>query len=337
MYESVRDHDWYGDTRALIEEQWARYQPLCSDPKFRNKAMNEFNACTWQMYLACVLLDHGHVLERSGDDAPDIKIRQPDGSVVWIEATTAEPGEGANAAVRVYSWRKDNPETGSSSGLYTFDEQKQILRYQNAISKKNKHRNEFIERKAIAPSDPYIIAINAGEIDDAEMHDGVENIVRAVYPIGQLAYAYRVRTDFTNPDEPFDHEGHWTRAHTPAVKTPKNVDSSTMTFADGSLPGVSALIFSARAIWNAPTPTGRECVTIYNATSSHQIAPYTFRFGKSYHGDGENLHRVNWWMREQISVAAYYRWLARGGPNAAEGALADWLEAEHEIIARKLQ
>jgi hypothetical protein len=94
----------------------------------------------------------------------------------------------------------------------------------------------------------------------------------------------------------------------------------------------TALIFSPRAIWSAPHPIGRECVTVYNATAANRIAHDTFRFGKSWHGDGERLHPVDWWKLHKVSVAAYYRWVARGGTQAPEGALEDWLEAEREAL-----
>ena len=327
LYERIRDREFYSDTRQLIEGLWSRYAPLCRDPAFTKKAMREFNACVWQMYIACVLLDHGHLLEPSGDDAPDIKIRQPDGSVIWVEVTTAEAGEGENRAKRIY---QSDPAQGSA--VFTLDERKMILRYQNAIRLKTQHRARFIERGAITEADPYVIAMSAADIDDADLDDGLPNIVRAVYPIGPLAYSYRVRTDYSDPDEPFDHGGHWTRPHTPAVKTHKGVDAPTTTFADGGLPGVSAIIFSPHGIWNAPTPIGRECVMVYNATAKNPIATDTFKFGESWYGDGERLHRVDWWMRSKIAIAAYYSWRARGGSSATEGALDDWLAAERQMI-----
>jgi len=301
-YENVRDKDWLGDTRSLVEQLWARYEPLCRDPGFRKNAMDakKFNALTWQMYLACVLVDHGHQLEPSGADLPDIKVRQPDGSILWIEATTAEAGEGANAAKRIYGTIVKSPDNpGFSSATFSLDERKMILRYQVAIRAKDNHRLKFLDRKAIAPSDPYVVAINAADVDDSDLDDGLPLIVRAVYPIGELAYSYSVRTDYSSPDEHFDHGGHLTRPHTPAVKTNKNVDAPTTGFADGTLSGVSAIIFSPHGILNAPTPIGRECVTVYNATAANPIASDTFRFGESCHGDGERLHRVDWWTREK--------------------------------------
>ncbi len=227
LYEHIRDREFYSDTRQLIDELWARYEPLCRDPAFRKKAMRESNACVWQMYIACVLLDHGHVLEPSGDDA-DIKIRQPDASVVWVEVTTAEAGDGENRAKRIY---RSDPALGSA--VFALDERKMILRYQNAIRLKTQHRERFIERGTIPATDPYVVALSAADIDDADLDDGLPNIVRAVLPIGPLAYSYKVRTDYSDPDEPFDDESHWMRPHTRAVKTHKGVDSPTTTFSEG--------------------------------------------------------------------------------------------------------
>src|SRR5678816_3442591 len=140
-YASIRDKDTSiaTETRERIEALWARYAPLSPDKGFCTNAMLHFNASVWQMYLTCVLVDQGHVLEKSVDGAPDIKIVRPDGSVIWIEATTAEAGTGANRAKRVYS---SDPSVGWA--MYHVDEEKQILRDQNAIRLKAKHRDEFI-------------------------------------------------------------------------------------------------------------------------------------------------------------------------------------------------
>ncbi len=289
IYVRVRDREFYSDARDRVEALRVRYEPLCRDPDFCRDAMQHFNARVWQMYIACVLLDHGHVLEPSGGDAPDLKIRQPDGSVLWIEVTTAEAGEGPNRAKRIY---QSDPSIGSA--MFQLDERKMILRYQNAIRKKAIHRDEFIERGAIAVADPYVIAINAADIDDAVLDDGLPNIVRAVYPVGELHFSYRVRTDYSDPSEEFDPGGHWVRPITPSVKTPKGIDAPTTGFADGALAGVSALIFSPEAIWNAPQQIGRECISVYNATAATPIVNETFKFGESWHGDGANLHKREW-------------------------------------------
>jgi Protein of unknown function (DUF2934) len=336
-YEWVRDSSFNSDTRALVEELWAQYKPLCTDPNFTKNAMGDatkdkFNAHTWQMYIACVLMDHGHKLEPSGNDAPDIKVRQPDGSVLWIEATTAEAGQGDNAAKRVYSSRVESTENpGCWSGTYNADERKMILRFQVAIRAKEMQHQQFVARNPIKATDPYVIAINAADVDDSGSDDGLPLIVRAVYPVGEAVFSYRVRTDYSDRDEHFDPQAHWTRPHTPAVKTNKGVDAPTTRFSDGTSPNVSAIIFAAQGIWNAPTPRGREIVTVYNATAAKPLAADTFRFGESWHGDGERLHPVDWWLREKMSVAAYYRWLARGGQHSADGGVDDWLEAEREM------
>ena len=332
----IRGGERQRDVRDRIEAMWVRYRPLCLDPDFRKDAMVHFNARVWQMYLACVLLDHGHVLEPSGADAPDLKVRRPDGTVIWIEVTTAEAGEGANRAKRIY---QSDPSMGSA--VYQLDETKMILRYQNAIRLKLRHRERFIARGAIGAGDPYVIAINAADVDDADLDDGLPNIVRAVYPIGELQFAYRVNLDENVREEDFDHDERAVRPYTPSVPTPRGVAASTVGFADGSMAGVSAVIFCPDGIWNAPADAGRECITVYNQTASAPIPIDTFKFGESFHGDGEAVHGADWRRplpvhdprtHEEIAVAAYHRWLRRGGLAAPEAALDDWLAAEREIM-----
>lgn len=289
-YERIRDDqtEIAIGTRERIEALWTLYAPLCPDKGFCKNAMLHFNAGVWQMYLTCVLLDHGHAVEKSADGAPDIKIRRPDGSVLWIEATTAEAGSGPNEAKRVYS---SDPSVGWA--MVNIDEKKQILRYQNAIRLKAKHRDEFIQRGTIHPDDAYVIAINAADIDDADLPYGLPKIVRAVYPIGPLAFTYRAGTDYSHTKEEFPQE-RTIRTHTPSVKTPKGKDSSTQLFADGSLPGIAALLFSPLVILNAPIDAGREIISVYNFTAASPIAHDTFQFGESWHADGTHLHPTVW-------------------------------------------
>jgi hypothetical protein len=105
--------------------------------------------------------------------------------------------------------------------------------------------------------------------------------------------------------------------------------------------GASAIIFSPDGIWNAPADAGRECIMVYNHTASARIAIDSFQFGESFHGDGTAVHAANWRRAlpvhdpltdEKIAVAAYYRWLRRGGATAPDAALDDWLAAEREIL-----
>jgi len=35
---------------------------------------------------------------------------------------------------------------------------------------------------------------------------------------------------------------------------------------------------------------------------------------------------------DEIAVAAYFRWLARGAPMSGDGAMGDWLEAEQDLL-----
>lgn len=291
IYEKVRDNDFYSDARDRVEALRLRYEPLCRDPGFRRHAMVHFNALVWQMYLACVLLDHGHVLEPSGDDAPDLKIRCADGGMIWIEVTTAEAGEGENRAERIY---QSDPSKGAA--MYRLDERKMILRYQNALRAKAQHRERFIERGVIAAADAYVVAIDAADIDDADLDDGLPNIVRSVFPIGPLQIEVPIKMGDEPAAEDAEDGVRTSWAIQPSLPIPgkKDVGAQTTGFADGSFGGVSAIIFSPDAIWNAPIEAGRECITVYNATASVPIPVDTFKFDESFHGDGHRLHRRDW-------------------------------------------
>ena len=130
--------------------------------------------------------------------------------------------------------------------MYQLDETKVILRYQNAIRIKLQQRESLMKRGAVCACDPYVIAINAADIDDADLDDGLPSIVRAVYPIGEVHFAYRVNLDENVREEDFDHDERVVRPYTPSVTTPKGVLASTAGFADGSMAGASAIIWEAQ-------------------------------------------------------------------------------------------
>src|SRR4051812_43437742 len=64
IYVSHRDHDSKAKVRARIERMWAKYGPYCPDTHYLTDARAHFVARTWEMYLACAMLDAGLKLAR---------------------------------------------------------------------------------------------------------------------------------------------------------------------------------------------------------------------------------------------------------------------------------
>lgn len=75
---------------------WRRYEPYCPDAHFLSDARSHFVARTWEMYIACTLLDAGFKLDRPPETGPDIAT-WVDGRRLWIEAVAPASGAGADA------------------------------------------------------------------------------------------------------------------------------------------------------------------------------------------------------------------------------------------------
>lgn len=287
IYELNRDNKFLRDVRDRIEAMWVQYKPLCRDPGFQRKAMQQFNACVWQMYVACVLLDYGHQLEPSGDDAPDIRLRRPDGDILWIEVTTAEPGESNNRA-----GREITHEISEHSAMCHLDGDKVVLRLMKAITAKTAHRSRFLERGRMNPGDPYLIAINSAEIIDSDLDDGLPNIVRSVYPIGPLQFVMPVRTGDAAEVPPPPSVRYGYRAAVPIAW--KNKEAPSTGFIDDTLAYVSGLMWSPQGIWNIAREPGRDVVTVLNSRALNPVEHDLFQFGEVFYPHNGALHRHNW-------------------------------------------
>src|SRR5690242_5810593 len=72
LYTAHLEHGTKTGVRQRIEELWARYSPYCPDTHFLSDARVHFVQRTWEMYLACALMDAGFGLERPPPKGPDI-------------------------------------------------------------------------------------------------------------------------------------------------------------------------------------------------------------------------------------------------------------------------
>ncbi len=96
LYAAHLEHGTKTGVRERIEELWARYRPYCPDAHFLSDARKHFVQRTWEMYLACALMDVGFELSRPPPKGPDI-LTTLDGSRLWIEAVAPTAGDGPDA------------------------------------------------------------------------------------------------------------------------------------------------------------------------------------------------------------------------------------------------
>lgn len=273
-YLLVRDGRFHDDTRELVEELWRKYQPYCGDADFLSRVKREFNALTWQMYVAGCLLEAGIRLERAAPEGPDIKA-VIDGRTVWIECIAVEPGEGENAAKRTYGFKKPSDGRGSYGGPYRPPPDEKIeLRISGAIWEKTKQRSAWIKKGVIREEDPYVVAVCAGHIPDADLEEDLPRAVKMLYGIEGVAWQYEIGSD-----KPLE----TVVVYSDEIKRPGKGAVSRRGFLDhGDLDGISAVIVSSHCIANPPRAIGRDLVIVHNAVPDNPLPHSFLPVGREY-------------------------------------------------------
>ncbi|QAT85445.1 hypothetical protein EJ065_3885 [Corallococcus coralloides] len=175
----LEEHPIHSQLREHLEAMWSQFRHLASDhcqSEFPRQTHRRF----WEMYLCAALLDSGLCLEELPDDSPDARIRLPSGKSVWLEAIAADAGE------------IDNPNSVPPLSelppgvvkVIALPEEQILLRITSAIASKIKQRAKRIQRNIVTNEDPYIIAVNAGNVPYAMASREPPIVLRAIFPIG---------------------------------------------------------------------------------------------------------------------------------------------------------
>jgi hypothetical protein len=276
LYLEARDGDsdaarW---ARALLEDLWDTFAPFA--PRgFREAAQEDLHAFFWEMYLgACLLRQPVKLVPQDHRDAraigPDL-VADVEGTPVWFEATAPERGKGADAVPPL-----------TPRELADVPESEIMLRYTSAVLRKRDKREGYVVSRTIAPSDPYIVAVNAGQFADTIIETELPSIMRAVFGMGPLGPVQLPdgRTVFSFDDPLRKASGE----HIP-----------TRMFGDPHFAGVSAVVWSPVNLFNHAGTYGREMIWVYNHAATNPVDPKTFRLGRAYWLEGgRGLAREMW-------------------------------------------
>ncbi len=270
IYTFNRDSEHRDDLRERIEAMWRVYAPFCGDAHFLSDARAHFHSRTWELVLAAHLLHHGHNLDRADSDGPDIKVVSSTGAY-WFEAVAPTAGTGPDAAHRVIGMRRET-EVGLQM-TFRINHNSKVLRYTSVLNEKRKQHQQFLERARVGASEPYIVAINGGAIDDADLEIGLPDVVRAVLPIDEPVY--RVPID---SDEPPRTE--W--PYRDSVAKAGGASVATTAFLSGEYAAISAVLFHPRGVWNIDNLRGDSMVLIHNPYARNRLPMGTLAFGREY-------------------------------------------------------
>lgn len=280
-YNAVRDDPDLMFARNYVEEMWKKYK-LYAEPRFQEKAMEDFHAKIWEMYLGCVFIDNGMNLQvKQKEEGPDLCVLLGD-RYLWVEAIAPESGKGDNAV----------PEANTDNEAMDVPESQVLLRLTGAIEEKYKKYQKYITGGSpiIKPKDYYVIAINGGRINFGSSSKGeIPFIVSCAYGLGDEVltirgnnvagshYAYREKID--------------THAGSPV---------STDIFLNKQYSGISAVLYSWMNVANHPSQAGSEIHLVHNlfASPDNSLPLDIFPFGTEWRIENNQLHRNDHYAKE---------------------------------------
>ena len=269
IYERTRKCPSLAETRRQIEGLWRDFRDLCGDANFvaeARKADEKFLQRTWELLLFGVLRRRGFCFARVSS-GPDLCLRNETGRV-WIEATAPGPGSGRDAAVREY-------QTDSGGTLYSVNHDKMLLRYTSALRAKARQYSEFVKRREIGSEEPFVVAISAGAINDAEdTPDGLPTVLPALFPIEQVWELHI----------PSARESAANYRFRPEVKKLSGSPVSTTAFTTDEYEDISAVVFCWH-FFDCSALDGHTLITVHNPCARVPLPTGFFPFGREFYPD----------------------------------------------------
>jgi hypothetical protein len=268
-----RDEKMYRNCRDFIEELWIKYAPYCPDTHFERETREQFHQRTWEMYLACALMDSGHKLRKTRSCGPDLCV---EGDVpIWIEAVAVEPGDTADRVKNEEERRDTN--IPQEEGVCIGDppsEERLILRCTNAMDNKIKQVKKYKRDGLVSEHDSFVVAISLGKIVSAPM--GASIFIKSFFGIGDEYVAYT-----PNPGKSSLRHGYLDR---PVIDKISGQPVSTRKFLGKDAIDVSGILGSCIDIFNVQHMPS-DIILINNPMA---IAPYrsrSIRLGSEYRAE----------------------------------------------------
>jgi hypothetical protein len=268
-YSALRDDPRHNKLKDYCLELWQIYHPF-ADPNFPKEFANNLHARFWELYLGVYLLEQGvELIPKRSSVGPDFQFMQLDRRY-WIEATAPGEGEGPDAV----------PSLEEHSGRDPVPEDKIILRFTNAISKKKEQFQDYLDTGVVESDDVLIIAVNGRGIRMLMFDGPLPAIVKSVYPFGN----YVVTVDSETAE--VIREGYQTRH---AIQKDSGAEVSTSAFLDPEFSIVSGVLYSSSALWDLPLQPGREFLFVHNSLASNPVEAGWLNVGYEYYKDGDNI------------------------------------------------
>jgi hypothetical protein len=278
-----RDNAFY---RERVELLWSRYEPFCPDHHFLIEAKTHFLQRTWEMHLACILLDHGAALQKPPPAGPDICIGSAPS--IWVEAVAVGPGEGVDRVLSREERRyEDGPDDPNAWACDSPSEESLILRCTSALETKRSAFRRYREAGVVAERDICIVAISFAAIDDAFYffdYAQVPIVIKALFAIGP---------DMLSLARESDAPAKWVHPHRPRATKNSGAPVRANVFSAGHANDISGVFATGWDLQNS-SDSGEKIMFVNNPNACNAIPSGTFQFGSEFIARDGKVNRWHW-------------------------------------------
>jgi hypothetical protein len=252
--------------RAKFEKLYAKYAPY-TDSHFLQEAKKNFHQRTWEMYIACVLLENGLSIT-SKDEGPDIKMVLAS-HTIWIECVAPNKGTGNDRVPDLVDGLQDVPE------------EKMLLRITNALKDKFETYQEYLDKNIVGQNDIFIIAVNRSQL---EHFDSIKPLIlKCLFGLGYLTLPTRLG-DRKPGNTYYSRRGDLKKQGGSLV--------SMRFFEDRQHEGISATIYSSQDILNHPDELGDDCMIVHNPMAKNPLSESIFSFLRQWKVRENNIIKI---------------------------------------------
>lgn len=270
------------ERRKLFEECYQIYAPY-KDSNFLTEIPTRFHERSWEMYLGALFLTQGKALkEDRADNQADLQIVDKS-NLIHVECTAVNHGIATNPDAV--------PRMRVVTDIHNLvvdevPEEKILLRITQALDDKHKQYQKRLADKRVFENEPYIVAVNTGEIGHP---DSLPRILKAVFGIGYPTLRMR-QNDLRVANPPL----FWSRRE--IVSKTNNIDIDMTFFEKEESAGISAVIYSNSNVLNClMNRNASDIILVHNPLATNPIPVEEFDFLIQYHIDKEtgNLIRID--------------------------------------------
>lgn len=235
------------ERRIKFENLWLKFKPY-ADRHFLAQAKINFHQRSWEMYVGNVLLEKKLFIE-SKNEGPDFVAN----SNIYIECVACTKGDPSkpDSVPEMYVAR-----TLDEICVQDVPVDKMILRMTQAIKDKavNQH-GEWKNKIWFNKQDPFIIAINTGDLEHPQDYLGIPLIIKALFGLEFLQICRKGDNNFSWRND--------------IKKGGSEVPVKYFTNKDFNF--VSGILFSDKMVLNHPDNIGEDCIFVNNPFAQNPV------------------------------------------------------------------